>query len=113
MILKPGVKFIGIRPECGFAMCVVDSVHQGLFGRDATITSIRDDSHNVTGGHPDGSAFDVRSHGLNEGEKTRFRIEAEIQLGPEWLVELHYSGTDNEHFHIQIRKAIRATLVRR
>jgi len=113
MILKQGVKFIGIRPECGFAMCVVDSVHQGLFNRDAVITSIRDRNHNVTGGHPDGSAFDVSVRGLDENETTQMRIECEIQLGQEWLAEIHDRGTENEHFHFQIRKAVRATLLSR
>jgi hypothetical protein len=69
------------------------------------ITSINDGVHSTNSRHYKNEAIDLRSKNfLTREMKRKFRSEFELYLGPKFRVLLENLGTENEHFHIQVRK---------
>ena len=110
---KEGVKFDAIAPA-GFAILAALSYATGALSCDLVITSGTDGVHSGPNDpHHLGSAYDVRSQDLPVDKDVMLRtiMEALGQFTPDsggyitkfffgWLED---AGTENEHFHIQLR----------
>jgi hypothetical protein len=69
------------------------------------ITSINDSTHMDGSRHYTNEAIDIRSKNFHSRESKRiFRIELEKFLGPYFRVLLENEGSENEHFHIQVKR---------
>ena len=74
---------------------------------DLVITSANDSQHLPTSRHYTNEALDVRCKSFaTMAAKRAFRVHLETQLGPKFRVLLEGLGTDNEHFHAQVRKGV-------
>lgn len=74
---------------------------------DLIITSINDSAHTVNSRHYTNEAIDLRSHNfISKEEKILFAMNFQDYLGDKFRVLLEGLGTDNEHFHIQVRKGM-------
>ena len=73
---------------------------------DLTITSGSDGMHSgMTDPHHRGEAYDVRSHDLNPDLKQMILDQVMRKLGFERFYGfIEAAGTDNEHFHFQVKK---------
>ena len=73
------------------------------------ITSINDSAkHMPSSRHYQNEAIDLRSRNfLTREDKRIFRQELELYLGSFFRVLLESEDTENEHFHIQVRKGLR------
>lgn len=122
VLFKPGVT---LQPDPAGARILgtLDRVARRL-AFDVTITCGAD-SHPLTDPHSRGRAFDVRTHGLTEDQKTYLLREALLDLqddaadAPEeltirgialalatrrWFGQIEHHGEDGEHVHLQLRK---------
>lgn len=71
---------------------------------EIVITAIGDGIHAIDSQHYKGRAIDIRSKSFaNEARKLAFRATYEARLGPQFRVLYESPGTDNEHFHAQVR----------
>lgn len=78
---------------------------QVLYDGDLWVTSGNDSTHGTGSRHYSDEAIDVRSHNFRSRMAKRyFREWYERTLGPQFRVLLEGEGTDNEHFHAQVRK---------
>jgi hypothetical protein len=69
------------------------------------ITSINDGAHGAKSRHYSNEAIDVRSRNFgSHSSKVKFQRRMSRRLGAMFFVDLEHIGTDNEHFHIQVRK---------
>ena len=68
MILKPGVRVRGVRPETVIGMMVVASV-LAKHGYECVITSCTAGTHSRTSLHYQGAAFEARSRHLPPGHQ--------------------------------------------
>lgn len=101
---KPGVLFSLIAPGGFRILSAIDQAAAKL-GQDLTITSACDGQHSGPNDpHHRGEAYDVRSHDLAEDQKQRLLAEVNQALGPAFYGFLEAAGTDNEHFHWQVKK---------
>lgn len=75
---------------------------------DLVITSMNDSLHMSNSRHYMNEAIDLRSKNFKSQEdKETFRYELELTLGPFFTVILENEGTENEHFHIQVKKGLK------
>lgn len=101
---KSGVLFTVIAPG-GFRILSAIDQTAALLDLDLVITSACDGTHSgPTDPHHRGEAYDVRSHDLEPDVKDKVLATLIKILGPEFYVFLESPGTDNEHFHGQVRK---------
>src|SRR5712691_6260656 len=102
---KPGVEFTKIAPA-GFRILEAITVTARLSGMDLCITSACDGAHSGPNDpHHRGEAYDVRSHDMTAEQKTSVLGYLGNQLPPaSFYYFLESPDTDNEHFHIQVRK---------
>ncbi len=69
------------------------------------VTAGSDGEHKIGSRHYTGEAIDVRSKNFQTREaKERFREAYEAALGPKFRVLFEKVGTDQEHFHAQVRR---------
>lgn len=103
--VKDGVQFTRIAPG-GFRLLEALNLAASILGIDLTITSACDGEHSGPDDpHHRGEAFDVRSHDLDPLIKARVLDTLAEQLPPgRFFCFLESPGTDNEHFHLQVRK---------
>ena len=103
--VKDGVSFAKIAPAGFRILAAIDLISQTL-EIDLTITSACDGTHSgPTDPHHRGEAYDVRSHDLTAEIKQNILSEVMSELGTEHFFGwLEAEGTDNEHFHFQIKK---------
>jgi hypothetical protein len=103
--IKPGVLFTKIAPGGFRILAAIDATADGN-KCDLTITSACDGEHSGPNDpHHRGEAYDVRSHNLDDALKSRVLKDIQFFLGPEsFFAFLEDPGTDNEHFHIQVKK---------
>lgn len=117
---KANVKLKGITPALAWIFYVLDGFvrHSGApyLPAELVITSIYDGTHQSDSKHYLGEAIDVRAKNFKTmAEKLRFRGELESALNTHPLaaaqgvsnsfrVLLEVPGTDNEHFHVQVKK---------
>jgi len=103
--VKNGVEFTTIAPG-GIRLLEAISRAATKTGIDLTITSACDGEHSGPNDpHHRGEAFDVRSYDLFPHQKREVleAFEAELESF-RFYVFLEAEGTDNEHFHMQVKK---------
>lgn len=102
---KDGVQYTMIAPGGHLILGAIALYAHGL-GYDLTITSACDGEHSGPNDpHHRGEAYDVRSHDMTPQQKQAFLTGMQAYLDPErfyWFLEA--AGTDNEHFHLQVKK---------
>lgn len=103
--VKEGVEFTKIAPAGFRILAALDAATQEL-GCDLTVTSACDGAHSGPDDpHHRGEAYDVRSHDFTADQKQRVLDFVRTHLGWEHFYGfLEVPSTDNEHFHIQIKK---------
>lgn len=103
---KAGVLFTVIAPGGFRILSAIDQVATEV-GVDLVITSGCDGLHSgVDDPHHTGNAYDVRSHDLGDVKE---KVIASIMalLGYDRFYGfIEAEGTDNEHFHLQVRKGV-------
>jgi len=112
--VAPGVQFSIIAPS-GFALLAALWETGQEMGRDLVITSGTDGMHSGNlDPHHAGCAYDVRSHDMDEVTKSVFVDKVLAHFGTPIVNSggyvtdyffgwLENAGTDNEHFHFQLR----------
>jgi hypothetical protein len=102
---KLGVQYLPIAPG-GFV--ILSAIQQACerCALNLTITSGSDGEHSGPGDpHHRGEAYDVRSHDLTPQQKTSVLNAVMTILGWERFYGfLEAEGTENEHFHFQVKK---------
>jgi hypothetical protein len=103
--VKPGVLFTKIAPGGFRILAAIDAIADGD-QCDLIITSACDGEHSGPDDpHHRGEAYDVRSHDFDPTLKGKVLKDIQFFLGPEhFYAFLEDPGTDNEHFHIQVKK---------
>lgn len=102
--VKPGVQFT-FAPG-GFRILEVLKEVALLLGRDLTITSGCDGVHSgPSDPHFSGNAYDIRTHDLAIDVQLRVFTLLTQRLGPRFYVLHEDQGTDNDHIHVQVKKA--------
>ena len=103
--VKPGVLFTVIAPG-GFEILRAITDCASTQNTDLTITSACDGEHSgPTDPHHRGEAYDVRSHDLAPDVKQNVLTYINTILGADQFYGfLEAAGTDNEHFHFQVKK---------
>lgn len=85
----------------------IESVHDDDWPTEIFITSINDSQHGVGSKHYKDMAIDVRSKNFPSRQaKDRFVKFIADTLGENYTVLFENEGTDNEHYHIQVRKGL-------
>lgn len=103
------VRLVVLTPALAHIFWRLEMFHRE-FGpvEDLVITSINDGTHKQDSRHYTNEAIDLRSKNFpSESLKLDFRRELEEFLGPKFRVLFENARTDNEHFHIQVRKGMR------
>lgn len=101
--VKDGVQFTVIAPG-GFRILTAIDLTAKLEDIDLVITSACDGAHSGPNDpHHRGEAYDVRSKGLENKEAVLAHINALLDQ-EHFYGFLESPGTDNEHFHFQVKK---------
>lgn len=103
--VKSGVLFTVIAPG-GFRILSAIDVACKQLDMDLVITSACDGVHSGDSDpHHRGEAYDVRSHDFTPDEKDKLLALIMLLLGwDRFYGFLENPGTDDEHFHCQVRK---------
>lgn len=102
--VKVGVQFTVVAPGGFRILSAIDQccVEMAL---DLTITSACDGEHSgPSDPHHHGEAYDLRSHELTPEKKTDVLTNIQSKLGDRFYGFLESAGTENEHFHFQVKK---------
>lgn len=101
---KSGVLFTTIAPGGFRILSAIDQAAASL-DENLVITSACDGEHSGPNDpHHRGEAYDVRSHDFTDDRKTTILSAIMQTLGSAFYGFLESPGTDNEHFHFQVRK---------
>ncbi len=103
--VKPGVLFTVIAPGGFRILEAINATARGAL-LDLCITSACDGQHSGPNDpHHRGEAYDVRSHDMTTDQKNTVlnRLGNELPAANFYFF-LESPDTDNEHFHIQVRK---------
>src|SRR5260370_10998889 len=102
---KPGISFSTIAPGGFRILSAIDQTAQKL-DCELTITSACDGEHSGPNDpHHRGEAYDVRTHDFSAEQKALILAQIMQKLGWERFYGfLEAPGTDNEHFHFQVKK---------
>ena len=102
MILKPGARILGIKPETWAIVLAADPIWQsyGLW-QGVTISSGVDGKHIRASEHYAGLALDLRVHDLPDHPTTKADTfdRLKLTLGEDFDMFHEYIGTPEEHFH--------------
>ena len=95
VILKQGVRLLGVKPETVAAMIVANSIFQK---REVpfVVTSVVDGKHRRGSRHYSGYAFDVRTRNLSQTHAIDVHKEMKDALGDDYDVLL-----ESNHIHIE------------
>lgn len=100
--VKDGVLFQIIAPG-GFRILAALDLMARLADEDLTITSATDGEHSGPDDpHHRGEAYDIRTHDLQDKERTLSVLEG--MLGTAFYAFIEDPGTPNEHIHCQVAK---------
>jgi hypothetical protein len=111
ILVKDGATFRQITPALIRILGALESVV--LEGRalvpglppDLVITSVNDSAHAPTSRHYRDEALDLRSKSFpTRASKDTFLKTLQARLGAQFTVLFENEHTDNEHFHVQVRK---------
>jgi len=94
MILKPGVKTLGIRPEILLALFIANGVYEDN-GQELVVTSITDGKHSRTSRHYIGVVADLRTRYFKPTVKKKVARELRKKLGKDYKVLL-----ERTHIHL-------------
>ena len=102
--VKDGVEFAVIAPGGFRILSAIEQVASVIC--DLTITSGCDGERSgPSDPHHSGNAYDVRSHDLDAETKPKVLDAVMRVLGwDRFWGEVEFPGTDNEHFHFQVKK---------
>lgn len=104
------VIFTELTPGLAFILYALEKFHRRKTvnqPENLVITSINDGKHQDDSRHYKNEAVDIRSKSFASREDKRiFRYELELFLGSFFRVLLENEGTENEHFHIQVKKGM-------
>lgn len=101
--VKDGVKFDKIAPGGFRILAAIDHISYVL-NQDLTITSACDGEHSGPNDpHHRGEAYDVRSHDLSNKDQVLALLNAALPID-RFYCFIEAPGTDNEHFHLQVKK---------
>ena len=104
------VVFTELTPSLAYILYALEKFHRTNRvdqPTDLVITSMNDSEHSPNSRHYKNEAIDLRSKNFKSLEdKKIFRYELELTLGPFFTVILENEGTENEHFHIQVKKGL-------
>jgi len=102
---KSNVLFTKIAPAGGAILAALSMATVEL-GTDLVITSACDGDHSGPNDpHHRGEAYDVRSHDFTPEQKDKLLAVVMKALGWDHFYGfLEAPGTDNEHFHFQVKK---------
>lgn len=108
--IKEGVTFV--LSMGGLIILQAIKANSAMLKTDLTITSGSDGVHSgISDPHHFGNAYDVRSHDLNVVTKQQFLANLNNLLSKDYFYYfLEDSGTENEHFHIQVKKDMSYTI---
>ncbi len=111
MILKQGVKIVGVQAQIWYFLGFADHVHRQMFGTPLTVTALTDGQHNPGSLHCKGLAVDIRLRDLTspadasqfyEALKTSLDNEGfDIVLEGENPGETTTPFTTGEHVHAE------------
>lgn len=107
LICKGSVRFKRFTPA---VMTILNALYAADLGKlagqpdDLVITSANDSTHGEDSRHYSDEALDIRSKSFSHQTKEIFRKSLESNLGPKFRVLFEGKGTDNEHFHAQVKK---------
>lgn len=107
ILCKTSVRFSAFGPAMLRLLTVLHAMltHPDVPPSGLVITSANDSGHMQGSRHYSDEAIDVRSKTFaSRAAKERFRRAYEQALGPSFRVLLEGLGTDQEHFHAQVRK---------
>jgi hypothetical protein len=104
ILTKDSVRFRLIRSETLRLMQIADEAYK-KHGFQLTITC-GTDGHPPDDPHFNGYAIDMRTHGIPEASKAAILQYMVEEAGPDYYIFLESPGTDNEHFHGQLRKGL-------
>jgi hypothetical protein len=108
--VKASVEMLGIRPELGLALSIVDSVLENCGVYETVITSLKDGTHTPGSWHYSGWAADLRSKHIGSAPQKTLVLDAmKSALGAQWTVLLENLGKPNEHYHIEPSSLMKAT----
>lgn len=102
MILKPGIRLLGVKPETVVAMMVVNDLWNRLGPDELVITAVVDGTHKVGSLHYAGLAFDCRARDM-----TKDMLDARVAKMREKLWGIEFDaivenvGQDSQHFHVE------------
>lgn len=98
MMIKPGVRIFGIRPEIVVALSVADGVYREAVQREMVVTSVIDGQHMDGSLHYAGAAADLRTHDLTEAQAWGITELLKLRLGGDFDVIL-----EADHIHIEFQ----------
>lgn len=93
MILKPGIKTLGIKPELLIALFIADGIWKEN-GQELVITSLTDGKHKRVSRHYLGTAGDLRTYYFTASIKKKAARELRKALGKDYYVKL-----EKTHIH--------------
>ena len=95
LIIKEGVKIVGLKPEALLAINIAFHVYK-KYGVDCVITEITGGAHGTASLHYVGLAFDLRTRDFNVSDLERVKAELKEALGSEFDVVL-----ESDHLHLE------------
>jgi hypothetical protein len=108
IFFKSNVRLKRYTPSIRLILEILDNINREKipnYPEDWTITSINDSTHMKNSKHYLDEAIDMRSKNFeNETRKHEFKDRIQFALGPRFTVLYENAGTDNQHFHIQVKK---------
>ena len=111
ILCKGSVRVIQFTPALLHILNDLDSFHRirnDICPENLVITSINDSKHSEHSKHYSNEAIDLRSKSFDSWKKSLFVVEFSkyINLNSTipFTVLLENLGTENEHFHIQVKK---------
>ena len=112
LLVKPGVRLSGVRPEMFFAATVVDQVYEAFGQHQCVITSAIDSKHELDSDHYRGEAFDFRTQdpggawAFDDSMRAKVRGEIQSRLGEDYVVIDEGGDAANStgpHIHVSWR----------
>jgi hypothetical protein len=106
---KSSVRLAGLSAGLCRILTVLEELSRQATGLpdELVITSISDGRHSPNSRHYRNEALDLRSKNFPGREAKRlFRALFEHSLGAQFRVLLESEGSENEHFHVQVRKGM-------
>lgn len=110
IIFKEGVRIVVYSGCIEYILSRLSLYHRTYKSpEDIFVTSINDSNkHSKTSRHYKDEAIDVRSKNFTKEEKTNFLLRMpeilHMSSKTKFTVLLEGEGTENEHFHIQVKK---------